>query len=290
MDTPTYDVIVIGGGPAGLTAATGAARAGLKVFCLDKLAPGGALINLGELHDFEEGSNGPDFSARLTDDATAAGVELGFGEVCAVTGTGPFAVETTDGETYTARAIVAATGLSKGKLGLPNEEEYEGRGLSHCAHCDAPLVAGQPVIVAGAGGWAGLEARELMGVTSDITVIDPRPGEALAGVKRLEGRIVGLEGGNGLEAIVVETAGQRKTIPAAAVFVYVGQSPAAEFLPDSLARDASRHIVVDAEGRTSIPTVFAAGDVRAGTRYHLSDAIADGQRTAQAVVSALKKS
>lgn len=290
MDTPTYDVIVIGAGPAGLTASTEAARAGLKVFCLDKLAPGGALINLGELHDVEEPANGPDFASRLTDDATAAGAELGFGEVSGVAGTGPFAVETTDGETHTARAIVAATGLNKGKLGLPNEEEYEGRGLSHCAHCDAPLVAGQPVIVAGAGGWADLEAKELVGVASEVTVIDARPGDALAGVQRMEGRIVGLEGSNGLDSVTVETAGQRKTIPTSAVFVYVGQSPAAEFLPDSLARDASGHIVVDAEGRTSTPKAFAAGDVRAGARYRLADAIADGQRAAQSVVSALKKS
>ena len=290
MDIPTYDVIVIGGGPAGLTAATEAARAGLKVFCLDKLAPGGALINLGELHDSDETGNGPDVASRLTDDATVAGVELGFGEVSGVAGTGPFEIVTNDGETHTARAIVVATGLNKGKLGLPNEEEYEGRGISHCAHCDAPLYAGLPVIVAGAGGWADLEVKELVGVASEITVIDGRPGEALADVRRLEGRIVGLEGSNGLESVMVESAGQRKSIPTSAVFVYVGQSPAAEFLPDSLARDASGHIVVDAEGRTAMPMVFAAGDVRAGARYYLSDAIVDGQRAAQSVVSALKKS
>ena len=81
MDTPSYDVIVIGAGPAGLTAATEAARAGLKTLCLDKLAPGGALINLGELHDFEETWTGPDMASRLTDDATVAGVEIGFGDV-----------------------------------------------------------------------------------------------------------------------------------------------------------------------------------------------------------------
>jgi thioredoxin reductase (NADPH) len=106
----------------------------------------------------------------------------------------------------------------------------------------------------------------------------------------MEGRIVGLEGSNGLESVIVEAAGQRKTIPTSAVFVYVGQSPAAEFLPDSLARDASGHIVTDAEGRTSMSTAFAAGDVRSGARYCLADAIADGQRAAQSVVSALKKS
>lgn len=290
MDTPTYDVIVIGAGPAGLTAATDAARAGLKVFCLDKLAPGGLLINLGELHDIDEASNGPDMASRMTDDAAVAGVELGFGKVTTLSGSGPWTIETDFGEKHTARAIVVATGLNKGKLGLPNEEEYEGRGISHCAHCDAPLFAGLPVIVAGGGGWADLEAKELVGVASEITMIDASPGDAPAGVQRMEGRIVGLEGSNGLQSVTVETAGQRKTVPTSAVFVYVGQSPAVDFLPDSFARDASGHIVVDAEGRTSSPTVFAVGDVRAGARYYLSDAIADGQRAAQSVVSALTKS
>jgi thioredoxin reductase (NADPH) len=290
MDTPAYDVIVIGAGPAGLTAATEAARAGLKVFCLDKLAPGGVLINLGELHDFDEMWSGPEMASRLTDDATVAGVEIGFGEVTALTGQGPWTIETADGEKHTARAVVVATGLNKGRLGVPNEDEFEGRGISHCAHCDAPLYAGLPVIVAGAGSWADYEAKELVGVASKITMIDARAAEDLPGIERLAGRIVGLGGSDGLQSVIVEASGERKTIQTSAVFVYVGQSPAAEFLPESLGRDPSGHIVVDAECRTSVPAVFAVGDVRAGARYYLSEAIADGQRAAQSVVATLKKS
>ena len=290
MNTPAYDVIVIGAGPAGLTVATEAARSGLKVFCLDKLAPGGVLINLGELHDFDEIWSGPEMASRLTDDAAVAGVEIGFGEVTGLTGQGPWTVETAEGEKHTARAVVVATGLNKGRLGVPNEDEFEGRGISHCAHCDAPLYAGLPVIVASAGGWADYEAKELVGVASAITMIDASSAADLPDIKRLAGRIVGLAGSNGLESVIVEASGERKTIPTSAVFVYVGQSPAAEFLPDSLARAPSGHIVVDAEGRTSIPTVFAVGDVRAGARYYLAEAIADGQRAAQSVVAVLKKS
>src|SRR5882724_6546039 len=114
MDTPSYDVIVIGAGPAGLTVATDAARAGLKALCLDKLAPGGVLINLGGLYDFEELWNGPDMAARLTDDAVVAGVEIGFGEVTGLSGSGPWTLEAADGESRTARAVVIATGLNKG--------------------------------------------------------------------------------------------------------------------------------------------------------------------------------
>src|SRR5918996_2107475 len=128
MSIASFDVIVVGAGPAGLTAATGAARAGLKALCLDKLAPGGALINLAELHEVEGHEDGPQIASRLTDEATEAGVELGFGEVVRVSGSGPWKVETADGEQHTGRAVVIATGLAKGTLGLPEESQYEGLG------------------------------------------------------------------------------------------------------------------------------------------------------------------
>lgn len=287
--TPSYDLIVIGAGPAGLTAATEAARAGLKVLCLDKLAPGGQLINLGELHDADETENGPDVAARLTDDATVAGVEIGFGEVAGLSAGDGWTVETADGEKHTGRTVVIATGLNKGTLGLPNEAEYEGRGISHCAHCDGPLYAGLPVVIAGASGWAEVEARELADLVGKITVIDATAGRSASDASHVAGRIIGLEGSDGLQSVTVETSDGQRSIPANAVFIYVGESPAAEFVPDSLARDAAGHIVADAEGRTSAPTVFAVGDVRAGSRRYLADAIADGQRAAHAVVAALKK-
>jgi len=291
MSNASFDVIVVGAGPAGLTAATGAARAGLKALCLDKLAPGGALINLAELHEVETHEDGPQIASRLTDEATEAGVELGFGEVVKLSGSGPWTVETADGERHTGRAVVIATGLAKGTLGLPEESRFEGLGLSHCASCDGPLYAGRPVVVAGTEGWAPREAGELQVVAGEVTVVG-KPASLPAGVHHLDGRIVALEGSDGLQSVVVEMndalEGARKTVPASAVFVYVGQSPAAEFLAETLARDATGHIVVDERGRTSAATAFAVGDVRAGARHYLADAIADGQRAGQAIVSALK--
>jgi len=206
MSIASFDVIVVGAGPAGLTAATGAARAGLKALCLDKLAPGGALINLAELHDvpsYEGGhADGPQIASQLTDEATEAGVELGFGEVVKLTGSGPWTVETADGEQHTGRAVVIATGLSKGTLGLPEESEYDGRGLSHCASCDGPLYAGRPVVVAGTEGWAPREAAELQVVAGDVTVIGKPAASLPDGVHHLDGRIVALEGADGLESVV----------------------------------------------------------------------------------------
>lgn len=291
MSIASFDVIVVGAGPAGLTAATGAARAGLKALCLDKLAPGGALINLAELHNVEGDADGPQIASKLTDEATEAGVELGFGEVVKLIGPSPWTVETADGEQHTGRAVVIATGLNKGTLGLPEEGEYDGRGLSHCASCDGPLYAGRPVVVAGTEGWAPREAAELQVVAGDVTVIGKPAASLPDGVHHLDGRIVALEGSDGLQSVVVETSsesgGTRKAIPASAVFVYVGQSPAAEFLAETLARDATGHIVVDEGGRTSAATAYAVGDVRAGARHYLADAIADGQRAGQAIVKAL---
>ena len=289
MSNASFDVMVVGAAPAGLTAAAGAARAGLKALCLDKLAPGGALINLAELHDIESHEDGPQIASRLTDEATEAGVELGFGEVVKLSGSGPWTVETADGERHVSRAVVIATGLAKGTLGLPEESRFEGLGLSHCASCDGPLYAGRPVIVAGTEGWAPREAAELQVVAGDVTVVGKPSASLPDGVHHLDGRIVALEGAGGLESVVVDTGGARKTIPASAVFVYVGQSPAAEFVGKTLARDATGHIVVDEGGRTSAATVFAVGDVRAGAPRHLADAIADGQRAGQAIVTALKK-
>src|SRR5262245_57643301 len=172
MDAPAFDVIVIGAGPAGLSAATAAARAGLKTLCLDKLAPGGTLINLTRLHDVAEPTDGPQLASQLADAAIEACVEIGFGEVVALSGGDPWTVETAEGERHTCQAVIVATGLNKGRLGIPGEERLEGRGLSHCASCDGPLYADKPVVVAGSDGWALREAEELKAFTTDITVID----------------------------------------------------------------------------------------------------------------------
>ena len=285
----THDVIVIGAGPAGLAAATATATAGLRTLCIDKLAPGGALINLTQLHHVEGETDGTLIASQMTDAASEAGVELGFGEVVKVSGGPAWTVETAEGENHTARAVVVATGLTKGTLGLADEAEYEGRGVSHCATCDGPLYGGKPVVVAGLEGWAAQEAVELKGFTPDVTIVAGDASGAPAGVQVVPGRIVALAGNDeGLASIEVETGGLRKTLPAAALFIYAGQSPAAEFVPDSLARDATGHIVADQEGRTSAATAFAVGDVRAGSRGHLPDAIADGQRAGAAIVEALK--
>jgi thioredoxin reductase (NADPH) len=289
VSTDIYDVIVIGAGPAGLAVAAETAGAGLRTLVLDKLGPGGTLINLGLLANVEPPMNGPQLVAVMTDDATAAGAELGFGEISRIIPGEPWTLETADGEQHRARAVVVATGMNKGHLGIADEEAWEGRGLSHCASCDGPLFTGQPVVVAGTGGWAAHEVHELSNLADRVIVVGSGDGiETTANVSVIPGKVVALEGSDGLESVTVEHAGARQSVPANAVFVYVGETPAAEFVADSLARDAAGHIVVEQDGTASKPLAFAAGDVAAGVERSIEVARHSGERAARAIIARLK--
>jgi thioredoxin reductase (NADPH) len=283
-----YDVLIVGAGPAGLATAAETAGAGLKTLILDKLGPGGALINLGPLQGVPDNAPGPEVVGNMTDDATAAGAEIGFGEVTKVVPGNPWTVETADGERHQARAVVIATGMSKGRLGVPDEEAWEGRGLSHCASCDGPLFTGQPVVVAGSDGWAAHEVRELAGLADRVTVVGSGDFSDASNVTTVAGRIVALEGGDGLEGVTVEDNGAHKSVPANAVFVYLNRAPVAEFVADSLARDAAGHIVVDKDGAASKPLAFAVGDVVSGAEESVAQATEGGERVARAIVARLK--
>jgi thioredoxin reductase (NADPH) len=287
-----YDLIVIGAGPAGLAAAAETAGAGLKTLLLDKLGPGGAMINFGLIESDPDGHTGPALVGNMTDDVTAAGGEIGFGEVTRVSGGSPWVVETEDGERRESRAVLIATGFNKGRLGIADEDSWEGRGLSHCAVCDGPLYSGQPVIVAGTGGWVGHEVKELAGLAGEVIVVGDEAVESETGNVTLKpGRIVALEGADGVEKVVIEKDGARSTIEANAVFVYTGESPAAEFVADLLARDAAGHIVVDKDGNASKPLIFATGNVSsedAGTLRHVGHARGDGERVARTIIAKLK--
>lgn len=253
-----WDVVVVGAGPAGLSAARAVAEAGLTCVCVDRMGCGGALMNHGALHDCPEaeGMPGPDFGAALLEQAMGAGVELAIAEV---TGLAPGWTVATDDEAHAAKAVIVATGLTAGTLGLDNEAEYEGRGLSHCAACDGPLYRGQPVAVVGADRWAVQEAVELAETASQVTLVTEGAAVAASdGVTVLPGRVAALEGAEGLEAIVVD--GER--VPARAIFVQAGRHPDVAVLGDSAGQ----------------PGLFLAGDARSGNPRTISAAIADGRR------------
>lgn len=289
---PACDVVVIGGGAAGLCAAAAAARFGLSCVLIDRMGGGGELMNLGALHDLDESLTGPDLAARLLEDAVAAGADLVIGEVTALAPEGGgWRVSTDDGQ-HDCRAVILALGLAPGRLGVEGEEEYEARGLSHCAACDGPLYRGQPVVVAGAGRWAVAEALELAAIASEVTVVSQGDAAPEAdGFKVVAGKIVALQGQAGLDAVMVQLpdGSAPRRVPAQAVFVQTGRRPAAGFAPAGLACDADGRLIADDARQCSLPGLFAAGDARAGAERTLRFAMEDGRRAAAGVHAALGK-
>jgi thioredoxin reductase (NADPH) len=288
------DAVVIGAGPAGLAAARHIALSGLSVVCLERLAPGGEINNLGTLRDHaplmhgpvQAAVQGPDLAAALLDAATEAGAELVLAGVAGLREGPRWQVETGE-ETYEAPAIVLATGLAPGRIGLPEEAGFAGRGLSHCASCDGPLYAGQPVVVIGADRWALQEAQDLARVAGRVTLIAEGLDRAPEGVALRPGRVVRLLGADGLEAVAIEQDGTRVELPARAAFVYANRRPA---LPGRapFARDGAGRLVIDGGLQTSLAGAYAAGDIRAGAPERVADAIADGERAARSVVRRLR--
>lgn len=287
-----WDLAVVGAGIAGLTAATTAAEHGLRVVALDRLAPGGQLINLGEVTGYPglpASTSGPDLAGTLLENAMAAGVEIAYTEVTGLAGGPPVTVSTLD-EPVTAASVVVATGLSPGRLDVPGADAWAGRGLSECASCDGPLFAGQRVAVVGDDGWAAQEAVELAAVAGHVTVLVP--GEprwsplrasalAAAGVDvRASAVVTGLDGGQTLTGVRLADG---SAVEATGVFVQVGRSPRSGFADGTLRREPDGRLAAD----TGLPGVFGAGVVRAGTTDHLIAAAADGLAAGLAAVAHL---
>ena len=286
-----WDVVIIGGGAAGLSAGAAVAGAGLSCLVLDRMGGGGELMNLGTLEDVKGSPTGPDLMAQLQEAAMTAGAELGIAEVTALASTTTGWRITADDEAHEARAVILAIGLAPGKLGVAEEDRFEGMGLSHCATCDGPLFAGQPVVVAGADRWAVAEARELAATSSEVTLITQgaiAPSNA-NGFRILPGRVIALEGNAGLDAVVVQpqSGDAPYRLPAQGIFVQSGRHPALDFAPTVLARDAGGRLLTDTALRTNLPHLFAAGDARANAARTLAEAMADGKRAAEAAIAAL---
>jgi thioredoxin reductase (NADPH) len=278
MSAQIFDVVVIGAGPAGLEAAATVASAGLRVVAVDKMGPGGQLMNLGALQgvpDLEPDATGPDLLAQIADRALSAGAEIAIDDVSAVRFEGGYVVEAFEGP-YTAAAVIVASGLTPGTTGLADESRFDGTGISHCAHCDAPLYAEKPVAVAGSDAWAVEEAIELAEYASAVTLIAPAAPAGMehrlatlkehGNVKVVIGKIVALEGEGSLEGVVVKGSGGEVPVSANGLFLQVGRVPARGFLAEDVASSGG---------------VFFAGDVRDGAARMITEAIADGAKAGQ---------
>jgi thioredoxin reductase (NADPH) len=285
-----WDIVVIGGGAAGLSAAAAVAGQGRSCLVLDPMGGGGELMNLGPLHDVGEAISGPELAARLLEAAVTAGAELGIATVTGLTpiATG-WAIATDDGP-HTARAVILASGLAPGRLGVAGEADYEGLGVSHCAACDGPLYVGQPVMVVGHDRWAQQEAIDLAETASHVTLVTQGgAAPAVPNVTVIPGRIVALNGAPGLDGVTVEaeTGGAPQSLAVPVVFIQTGRRAALDFAPGALVRDGAGSVPVDASMRTNLRNLFAAGELRAGSARTLAAAMEDGRTAAASACAAL---
>jgi alkyl hydroperoxide reductase subunit F len=276
-DRVVYDLIIIGGGPAGLTAAVYAARKNMKTMLLTEQLGGQPMLTA-EVENYMgyQFVTGPELMERFEEQTRKYEIEIKEGERAAkVEMKGKIKhVHTRAGERYGTRALVVATGKRSKLLGIPGEYEYTGRGVSYCATCDGPLFRGKAVMVAG-GGNSGIQAAlDLAPICPEVHLVslsDLQGDEIITEKARADDRITKyihfkpaeIKGNGGVESVVIESVdtSERKEIAVKALFVEVGMNPNTSCVVDLLDLNAANEIVVDHEGRTGVPGVFAAGDV-----------------------------
>ena len=302
MSEQTTDVIIIGSGPAGYTAAIYLGRAGYRpVVIAGALAPGGQLVNTTEVENFPgfpDGIMGPDLMDAMRKQAERFGAQIVYDDVVSADVHGDSKHVVLDGgDTYTARAVIVATGSQVRKLGVPGEAEYSGRGVSYCATCDGFFFRGKPIVVVGGGDSALTEADFLSRFGSSVTVIHRRDTFRASRILvdraeknpkvdfRMNAVVERVNGDDesGAHSVTIRdtVTGDTTEIPANGVFVAIGHTPATEFLHGALQLDEHGYITVDgASTRTSVPGVFAAGDVVDGVYRQAISAAGMGCRAA----------
>jgi thioredoxin reductase (NADPH) len=288
-----WDVLVIGGGASGLSAAATAARMGLSCLVIDRMGGGGELMNLGPLHGLDKALTGPDLAAQLLEDAVTAGAELEIGEVSRLAREGSGWRVVTDNGAHDACAVILAVGLAPGTLALSNEANYEGRGVSRCAACDGPLYHGLPVVVAGADRWAVQEAWDLVGFGCRVTLVTQGAAgpPAANGLAVVSGRILALDGGPTLEAVIVVPSDSTEPLrlPAQAVFVQSGRRPTLGFALKAPASDPDGRLIANTALQCDMPGLFGAGDARAGADRTLAVAMEASQPAPPAMINELTR-
>lgn len=295
-----YDVIVIGGGPAGYTAAMYAARAGLSTLVLEKLSAGGQMAQTMQIDNypgFEEGIDGFSLGMKMQQGAERFGAETQLTEVTGVELEGPVKTLHTDDGDFQARAVIIAAGANHRHLGLANEEALLGRGLAYCAACDGMLYRGRTVAVVGGGNSAAADALLLSRICEKVIVVHRR--DSLRATKiyhepLMQAENVEFHWNSTVEEVIADErvtavrlknvkTGEDTVLPVGGVFVSIGRAPATELFRGKLELDGGGYIVADESTRTSIPGVFAAGDIRTKTVRQVVTAVADGAAAVHAV-------
>lgn len=290
---PVYDMIVVGGGPGGYTAALYAARAGLNVLVLEKLSAGGQMAlteTIDNYPGFAQGVDGFTLAETMQQQAERFGARSEYAEVTALDLTADPKVLQTSAGTFAARTVVLATGADPRPLGLPDEEALTGRGVAYCAACDGMRYKGKTVVVVGGGNSAAEDALLLTRIARKVILVHRRDTlratkiyhEPLRQAENLEFRwnsvVTALLHDGPLTGVRLRdlTTGTETELPCDAVFVSVGRQPATELVAGQLERDAAGYLVADETTRTSLPGVFAVGDVRTKPLRQVVTAVADG--------------
>lgn len=288
-----YDMIIIGGGPAGYTAALYAARAGLDALVTERMSAGGQMALTGEIDNypgFEEGIDGFTLGMKMQKGAERFGVKTEYTEVTSVDFSEKLkALETTNG-TFNAKTVVIAAGANPRQLGVPLEREMTGKGVHYCAHCDGRFYKDKTVLVIGGGNSAAADALYLSHLAAKVFVVHRR--DSLRAEKIFHEPLIQAENVKFLWNSTVSEliADDRITgvkvrdvktqnitdIACDGVFVSIGRKPATEFLGDSVKLDSSGYVIADESTMTNVKGVFAAGDIRTKALRQIVTAAADG--------------
>ena len=288
-----YDMIVVGGGPGGYTAALYAARAGVDVLIIERLSAGGQMNLTGIIDNypgFPEGIEGFMLSMNMQQQAERFGARTKYAEVLKLELAGEAkAVQTNDG-LYQAKTVVISTGANPRQLGVAREKEMIGRGVAYCAHCDGGFYRGKTVIVVGGGNSAVAEALYLSRIAKEVILVHRRDSlratqiyhKPLLEVSNIRfvwnSEIVELLGEEVLSGVRVRNriSGEEQALEAQGLFVSIGRKPATELVKDQLTLDGAGYIMAGEDTKTNLPGVYAVGDVRTKALRQIVTAVADG--------------
>jgi len=288
-----YDVVIIGGGPAALSAAIYAARGELRTLVLERAVLGGQ-VALTDVIDnypgFPQGVSGAELTERMAAQARRFGAEIRTEEVTGLEVKGDVKVSVTRNGRYESAVVILAMGADPRHLNVPGEEELRGRGVSYCGTCDAPFFREKKVVVVGGGDTALKEALFIARFASEVIIVHRRQGLRAEKIYQTEARknpkisfeldavierILGEDKVTGVEVRNVKTA-EKKVIDCEGVFVFIGNEPNTGFLCDVFGTECGEHISTDKDMMTSVRGIFAVGDVRRGSYRQVATAVGEG--------------
>ncbi len=287
-----WDVVIIGGGPAGLTAGLYLCRANRRTLLLDKDTAGGYIRNVALIENypgFTDGVSGAQLASQMVSQATKYGLQI---ETAEVTGIELFSstryVACSRGQGFTTNIIIISGGSKNKKLGVPGEEELAGKGVFECAFCDGGHYAGKVVAVCGGGDAGVVEALYMAKIASKVILIEAMPGLTATAVlqdrvtanPKIEVRcgmmVEAITGTDKVEAIKLAAGDKKETLKVDGVLVHVGLEPNTGYLEGIVPLDKQGQVIVNEKMETEVPYIFAAGDIRSGSPRQVVTAVGDG--------------